>query len=136
MINSRRNHRSVCLVDRPTRRHPSANWLVAILVVSAGCGGPPQVGAKNYRLIESLRTAISARRSDWLEDNARLASKRREAGQLDDEQFAAFESIIALARAGNWADAEYEVIRLAKAQQLSAQEIELRRPKQTSLHNR
>jgi hypothetical protein len=106
------------------------------LAALVGCGGPPQVGAGNYRLIESLRTAISARRSDWLEENAKLASQRQAAGDLNEEQFAAFESIIAQARDGNWTDAENEVIRFAKAQRLSAEEIEQWKAKQAGVHNR
>jgi len=83
-----------------------------------------------------LRTAISARRSDWLEENAKVASLRHAADELNDEQFAAFESIISQARGGNWADAESEVIRFAKAQRLSADEIEERKAKQAPAKTR
>ncbi len=135
MIRPRHNQLLRCRVKRPVRSCASAKWLVMILAASIGCGGPPQVGAGNYRLIESLRTAISARRSDWLEENAKLASQRQAAGELNNEQFAAFESIITQARGGNWADAENEVIRFAKAQRLSADEIEQRKAKQASFRN-
>jgi hypothetical protein len=136
MKNPRQTRLSRCRVNRPAGLCVSGKWLVLILAALAGCGGPPQVGAGNYRLIESLRTAISARRSDWLEENAKLASLRHAAGELNDEQFAAFESIIAQARGGNWADAESEVIRFAKAQRLSADEIEERKAKQAPAKNR
>ncbi|MBI3837997.1 MAG: hypothetical protein HY288_08700 [Planctomycetia bacterium] len=98
-------------------------WLFVGLIALVGCGRP-QVGANNYRLIESLRTALSARRIDWLEENAKLISQRHSSGEMNDEQFSAFESILALARGDNWAEAEIEAIRLAKAQQPSPAELE------------
>ncbi len=98
-------------------------WLLTGLAVAAGCG-PPQVGPGNYKLVAGLRTAISARRIDWLETTAKLASERHAAGELNDEQFAALESIIAQGRQGHWEQAESEVVRLSKAQRPTAEEIE------------
>lgn len=60
-------------------------WLlvVASLATAAattGCGIPPQMGAKNYRLGDSLRTAISAHRLDWLDATAKEIEQRTAAG--------------------------------------------------------
>jgi hypothetical protein len=110
-------------------------WLLMGLVVLAGCGRP-QVGANNYRLIESLRTAVSARRGDWLDENVKLIFQRHASGEMNDEPFAAFESIVALARGGDWAEAETEVIRLAKAQQPSRAELELLKSNKSSHHKK
>jgi hypothetical protein len=99
-------------------------WLLMELSLVVGCGGPPQVGVSNYRLVAGLRTAISARRADWLEDAAQVAAARRARGELTDEQFAAMDAIIAQARGGQWEAAETEVIRLQKSQQPTAEEIE------------
>jgi len=38
--------------NRLSRLRVSGKWLVMILAALAGCGGPPQVGAGNHRLIE------------------------------------------------------------------------------------
>ncbi|MBI3837202.1 MAG: hypothetical protein HY288_04615 [Planctomycetia bacterium] len=112
----------------------SIGW--ACIVISStfvvGCYRPPQVGPDNYRLVQGLRTAISARRGDWLEAAAKLASERHASGDLNDEQFAALEAIIAQARDGQWQDAEHDVIRLAKAQKPSAEEIEHSKVKKKS----
>lgn len=48
---------------------------------------------------------------------------------MSDEQFAAFESIIEAGRAGNWSDAESDVMRLAKAQHVTPEEAEQIRAK-------
>jgi hypothetical protein len=104
------------------------------LIVVCGCGGPPQVGADNYRLIDSLRTAVSARRSDWVEDNANLIAQRHTAGKMNDEIWAAFQAIVDLARGGNWAAAESDVIRLAKAQRATREELEQKKSPQASHH--
>jgi hypothetical protein len=86
-----------------------------LLLLAAGCG-QPQLGTENFRLVESLRTAVSARRTDWLEDNARQIARRHEAGQLDDDQFAALNAVVEKARAGEWEAAEAAVLELAKGQ--------------------
>ncbi len=90
-----------------------ALMLVVVLVI--GCG-PPQVEPANYRLLESLRTALSARNGNWLEDNARQIAKKHADGTMTDGEFAAFDAIVSQARGGDWTGAEQEVVRLAKAQ--------------------
>ena len=106
-------------------------WLVGLTLVAtaatAGCGSPPQVGATNYRLVDSLRTAISARRIDWLDATAKVVDERHADGKMTDVQFAAFAAILTLAREGQWEQAETEVVRLAKAQRATPEEIEERR---------
>jgi hypothetical protein len=98
--------------------------LAAVLALVCGCSRPPQMGTENYRLVAGLRTAISTHRIDWLEAAAKEADKRHSAGGLSDEQFAQIEAIVGQARAGDWATAEDDVIRLEKAQQPSAEDIE------------
>jgi len=93
------------------------------LALTAGCG-PPQVGQANYKLVAGLHTAISAQRLDWLETTAKIVAERHAAGELNDEQFATLETIIAQARGGDWSQAESAVVRLAKAQRPTAEEIE------------
>jgi len=117
-------HRPARALDSPIL------WLLMGLSLAVGCGGPPQVGVSNYRLVGGLRTAISARRTDWLEDAAKVAAARRASGELTDEQFAALDAIIAQARGGQWETAQTEVIRLQKSQQPTAEEIEQTKGKQ------
>jgi hypothetical protein len=74
------------------------------------------VEAANRELISSLRTALSARNTDWLEDNWKLIEKARAAGSMGDAEFARFQEIVDTARQGEWADAEEEVVKLAKGQ--------------------
>jgi hypothetical protein len=87
-----------------------------------GCG-QPQVGPDNARLVESLRTAISTQRTDWLEENAKEVAARHASGQLADEPFEALEAIIEQARAGDWDDAETAVLKLAKGQRAPKQAV-------------
>ena len=103
--------------DVPGRRMFLAGLLLIGAGALAGCNGPPQIDRQNRRLIQSLRTAVSARKVDWLDQNSVLVEKRRTEGLLAGDQYDALKSIIDLARAGDWAAAEAEVIRLAKSQQ-------------------
>ncbi|HEV2971631.1 MAG TPA: hypothetical protein VGY55_16765 [Pirellulales bacterium] len=103
------------------RRNRGRALLVFSLLLFAplvsGCGKPPQVPADAGQLIGSLRTAISAQKKDWLDANAKLVDEKHKQNKLTDEQYAEFESIIVLARDGNWSAAEKEVLRFAQAQQ-------------------
>lgn len=94
----------------------------AAILSCVGCGRATQFGADNHRLLASLQTAVSARRSDWLEAAAKVIAERQMSGQLNDEQSAELESIVAKARGGDWPGAESDVVRLLKAQRSSAAE--------------
>ena len=93
-------------------------WFAALggALLLAGCGAPPQVSPENRRLIESLRTAVSTQRQDWLESNVKLIDEQAKAGKMNDDERQAFVEIVELARQGNWSKAQDQVIRLGKAQ--------------------
>lgn len=90
-------------------------WIAALILLD-GCKGQPQLGASNLRLLAGLRTAVSSRRPDWVQNTAKLITQRHAAGDLTDDQAAALEEIVALANADQWSEAESAVIRLEKAQ--------------------
>jgi hypothetical protein len=104
----------------------SARWFVILfLLVSlvAGCG-QPQVAPGNRRLVESLRTAISSKRTDWLDANAQLIEERHADGELSDDEYQTFSAIVELARGGDWAAAEKNVIALVKGQKPMPEDLE------------
>lgn len=86
------------------------------VVYLAGCGRQPQVSPANRRLVESLKTAVMAKNTVWLDQNARIIAERHRQGTLSDTEFSAFESIIHQAQSSNWSAAQDEVIALSKAQ--------------------
>ena len=96
---------------------------VAVLLVVVGCG-PPQVAPQNQRLIASLRTAISARNSQWIEKNAEVLEERRAAGTMSDEEYETFQAIIDKAKAGKWEEAEQKVLAFQKVQRPTQEQID------------
>ena len=100
-------------------------WLatVTLALLVVGCG-PPQAAPQNRQLITSLRTAISARNSQWLERNAEVLEERRAAGNVSDEEYETFQAIIDEAKAGKWDDAEQDAIAFQKAQRPTDEEID------------
>jgi hypothetical protein len=100
-----------------------------VLAIAAGCSGQPQVARNNRRLIESLQTAVSAKKTDWLEENARVIQERHAAGELSQAELASFQKIIDTARAGDWSQAQQDVFALGEAQRPTADDLErLRHP--------
>jgi len=97
--------------------------VVALGICITGCG-PPQAAPQNQQLISSLRTALSAQNTDWLEQNVKLLEERRTAGQVSDEELEAFQAIIEKARAGQWKEAEEDAIAFQKAQRPTREQIE------------
>lgn len=77
---------------------------------------PPAVEFDNLRYIQLLSTAVSARNPEWLEKVGSAVETRHSAGELSDRELAAFERILATARAGEWQRAERDCYELAKAQ--------------------
>ena len=109
-----------------THRSPRV-WVVAALILAAaGCGEPrvAHIRSRNHRLLQALRTAVSAKRADWLEQNAQLIEERHATGEMTDEEFDALNPIVAQARQGMWAQAESDLTRLIKAQRATAEEME------------
>lgn len=98
-------------------------FLALGLLLLSGCGGQPQVAPANRHLLESLRTAVSAQRSDWLEANAKLLDEQHAAGKLGDTEFTTLQAIIAEAREGRWAEADARVTKLAAGQRVTAEDL-------------
>jgi hypothetical protein len=96
--------------------------LVALALCVQGCG-PPQAAPQNRQLIASLRTALSAQNPDWLEQNATILEQRRAAGEVSEDELAAFQAIIEQARAGQWKEAEAQAIAFQKAQRPTREEM-------------
>lgn len=87
-----------------------------LATATVGCGSHPQMAPQNRRLIESLRTAVSSRRADWLEMNAQLIESRRGEGSLSDEEYRALRQIVELAQQGQWEKADDLALALHEAQ--------------------
>src|SRR5207244_1525253 len=89
-----------------------------------GCGNPPQVSRDNRRLIESLRTAISTQRADWLEMNSQKLEEQFAAGRMSEAEHQAFAQLVAQAREGKWSEAQEGIVRLAQAQRPTPEDLE------------
>lgn len=100
------------------------------LLLSTGCYRPPQVAPDNIELITSLRTAISTRKLEWLDDNVREIGQRHAAGELSDTELQAFQELIEMARAGHWEDAEKRIVKFQRRQRPTQEQIDrLPKPK-------
>jgi hypothetical protein len=109
----------------------SRNWLWGLVLllgaVVLGCGHP-QVASVNRRVIASLRTAVSAKNLQWLEQNETMIGERHQSGAMGDAEFEEFQSIIAQARSGEWNAAEVHLVALAKAQRVTPDDLERIKP--------
>jgi hypothetical protein len=105
------------------KRHVFNALLLGGMLTLVGCG-PPQVKPNNLRLIASLRTALSAKNSEWLKQNVDLIEKRRAEGQMSDEEYAEFQAIVAKAKSGDWSGAERDAVAFQKAQRPTPEQVE------------
>lgn len=94
-----------------------------LLLLVTGCGYPVAEPG-NMRLISTLRTALSARNEQWLQANEDLINTRHEQGEMRDEEYEAFQSIIQQAREGDWASAEREAVKFQRAQRPTEEQIQ------------
>jgi hypothetical protein len=83
-----------------------SGFLLGLVLLAPGCGGPTQEARENRRELDAILTAITIRNSRLLEDDAGRIKARRDAGQLTDEEYRGMEAVINKARAGDWAGAE------------------------------
>src|SRR6266404_7477166 len=80
--------------------------LLGSALLASGCRGPTEVERDNRRVLDAILTAITIKNHRLLEDDARRARARFDAGQLSADDYQAMEAIITKARAGKWSDAE------------------------------
>jgi len=79
---------------------------LGLAVLIPGCRGPTQEERDNRRALDALLTAITMKNSRLLEESAKRAKARHDAGQLTDEQYQGMELFTSKARRGDWAGAE------------------------------
>jgi hypothetical protein len=79
--------------------------LAAAAALLAGCK-PPAVEFENLHLVSSLRTACSAQNEQWLAGVEKAVNLRHEEGRMSDTERDHFAKLIALAREGNWEEAD------------------------------
>jgi hypothetical protein len=93
-----------------------ATIAISIGLCAGGCGQVPQFGGKDQRLLEAVRTAVSARRPKWLDECAKQIDAEHTQGKISNEGFEALEAIVSQARGGDWSTAEKRIIQLEKGQ--------------------
>jgi hypothetical protein len=104
----------------------SASLVLALLLGAAALAGcsRPQVEPDNLHLIASLRTALSARNTQWLQQNAELINERHRQGKLSDKAHREFVAIIEKAEHGNWQEAEEDTLAFQRAQRPSDDQVQ------------
>lgn len=114
-------------MSKRLRTRPVWRVRLALPILAAammiGCGREPQVSEANREIIVSLATAVSTREVKWLDSNAELIEKQRAEGHCSDAEYAAFQDIIAKARAGDWDAARAAAYALRDAQEPTAEDI-------------
>ena len=101
---------------------------VGLLVAAAGCGPVQQIAPANRRIMQSLQTAVSSGKVEWLDATVKLMDEQRSRGELSDGELAAFQSIIDKARHGDWAAAQREAFALSEGQRATKEDLERIRP--------
>jgi hypothetical protein len=86
---------------------PFGSIPLILALLASGCRrAPTDVERDNRRVLDAILTAITIKSTRLLEDNAKRARARHEAGQLTNEEYEGLEAIIHKARHGDWSGAE------------------------------
>jgi hypothetical protein len=106
---------------RPIDSHGPWRGAVCCIMLLAtwawlGCGRPPAVEQNNLPLISSLRTALSARNTEWLKGVERAVAERRDSNLMSEDSAQHFNHLIQLARDGDWEASEHACLAFEKAQ--------------------
>jgi hypothetical protein len=82
-----------------------------------GCTREPAISKGNVKLVEKLRSAVVAKRTDWLDVASKQIDASRKQSKLSEAVYSALTPIVTDARQGHWEDANARLIRLINAQQ-------------------
>ena len=77
---------------------------------------PPVVAITNLRYIQSLRTAVSSQRTDYVNKVDEALKLLKDKGELSEPEWTHFQMIIAKARAGDWQAADQACLKWEKSQ--------------------
>ena len=95
-------------------------WRLALLATLSlfvlGCSRPPAISKANVKLVEQLRTALAAKKSDWLDQAAKQVEEHRKAGTLSANESEAVQSIVRDAQRGRWDEANRRMEWLIRGQ--------------------
>jgi hypothetical protein len=90
--------------------------VMLLSLLAVGCSRAPVVQYHNLKLVSSLRTALSARNTEWLDGTGDAVEARRSAGEMDEAECAHFNALIEAARRGEWQQAERDCYEFEVAQ--------------------
>ncbi len=96
----------------------------ALIFAAAGCGQATQIAPANRRVMRSLQTAVSSKKGEWLDATVKLIDEQRSKGEMSDEEYEAFESIVKKARNGNWDDAQRAAFALSDGQKPTEEDLQ------------
>jgi hypothetical protein len=109
-------------------------WLIAGTCLCAAVVGlivflsywlqPPVVAITNLRYIQSLRTAVSSQRMDYVNKVDEALKSLKAQGELSEPEWTHFQMIIAKARAGDWQAADQACLKWEIAQSNRVREPE------------
>jgi len=80
--------------------------LAGLALLASGCRGPTPEDRDNRIALDAILTAITMKNPRLLDESAKRAKARHDAGQLTDEQYQGMEAFIAKARGGDWTGSE------------------------------
>ncbi len=102
----------------------AALGLLAALALLPGCSNQPQIEGESRELIVALATATSMQSTQLLTASAGQIEARHREGELNDRQYEAMAVIVALAKAGDWAQAQERAYNLRDAQEPTAADLQ------------
>jgi hypothetical protein len=82
--------------------------LLGLVLLGSPWRSPTQQERDNRKALDAILTAITIKNLRLLEESAKRANDRHEAGQLTDEQYRGIETVINKARQGDWSGAEHD----------------------------
>ena len=92
--------------------------VAALLLLAAGCGGPPQMGidAETFGEVDALFTAVTSRRPALLEASQSRLQSLREKGKIAEPAAVELDRFIAKAKGGEWEPAARELAAFMRGQ--------------------
>jgi hypothetical protein len=98
------------------RRFACAICICLAPLVTTGCTSEPAISKGSVKLVEKLRAAVVAKKTDWLDLASKQIDASRQQSKLSEAEYSALAQIAADARQRHWDDANARLTRLINAQ--------------------
>ena len=88
----------------------------------------PQIAPANRNILRGLVTAVSSKKTEWLDEAVKLIEDQHSKKEMSDNEYQTLMNIVNKAKSGDWSTAQKEAFALLDGQKATPEELNKIKP--------